>query len=232
MIFKSIYMDLDRVQFGTELGYSFLLKTRSLCGYIERQIIPLKYRSDGFNRIVIKGSKEPKDPYVNCCQVLCVSVEFDEEKFQSLNSQEDISEFLISMLKKGVTIGNQVSPLPQEEIFESIELFRSFGFKNEWRSKRRLYRKENVYAQFECHLSMESFELFLLLEKRKKEIWRERILKTDPDPVAYAYRYKDIVFTEDQLTVTSKTSQPLFTLNLRDVIHHQAVHTTRASARV
>jgi len=214
-------MDLDRIDFGNEKGYSFLLKTRSLCGYIERMIKPLKIHTEGFNRIVINGKKDPKEPYINSCRVLSVELSFDEARYLLLTGEEEIFEFLIQMLKEGITIGNQIAKLPVDAIHESIESFRNNEFKNEWKSKRRLNRSEKVYAQFDCHLSMDSFELFLVIEKQKKEIFRERILKTDPDPVAYYSLYKDIIFDGDKLIVTSRTSQPLFTMDLKDKIHNK-----------
>lgn len=231
MIFKSIYLNLDRTDFPNDLGYGLLMKSRSLCHFLERKTKTLKFVCDGFNRLSIKGTKEPKDPNVNSTNVLCISVSFDVAEYRDLQDVESLNEFLISMLNKGMTIGNSFSPLPLGAIKEGIQEFRDAGFREAWTTPRRRDRKSGITAYLDCRLDSISFELFLVAEVKKVQIYRRSILKTDPDEVAFDYRFKDIVFEDGTLIVTSKTAKPLFAIEIKDMNTQQfASHNSGGSA--
>ena len=67
-----------------------------------------------------------------------------------------------------------------------------------------------------CKLTQFVFHLFLKVEKEGEVVCEEVILETDPDEVAFEYRFKDIIIQEDKLIITSKTSENLFTKKLGD----------------
>ena len=219
MIFRSIYLDLDRIEFGNEFGYSFLLQSRALCHFLQRKVKPIKFKSDGFNRLVVKGTKKKVEPFINSSNVLSVRVPFKEEAYRSSESTEDLNEFYIEMLKEGMNLGDALSPLPIKAINEGIREFRESGYSTSWSTPRRRQRERALIAFLECQLSINSFELYLVIERKKEQIYRDKILVTDPDEIAFHYRFKDIVFGNDTLTVTSKTSEPLLTMNLKEIEH-------------
>ena len=121
------------------------------------------------------------------------------------------------MLGEGMALGGIITPLPIEAIHEGIREFRELKYLTSWTTPRRRHRELALIGYLECHLSITAFELYLVIERKKEQIYRDKILVTDPDEIAFDYRFKDIVFEDDILTVTSKTSEPLLTMNLNEI---------------
>jgi len=90
--------------------------------------------------------------------------------------------------------------------------------KNEWTHKTRAFRKHGILANLNCRLTMEEFELSLLIMRDQELVVDKVILRTDPDEIAFEQRFKDIEIHEDQLTVTAKRGDPLWHCSLSNPI--------------
>ena len=209
MILKSLYFDLNRQEYANQYGYELLLASRFYCNFIERLVFkPLKWKTENFNRIVIEFTDNPiRFMEINSSQVLCVRIKFDKEKYEEFKN-EKIAEFFITHLENVVEcIQKGGIELPIKEIYECNQFFRSEEYINKWLYQKKISKTLKLDIFLFCELNKKQFELTLEVYKNKMPIYIKSILTTDPDPIAYHYRFKDIVLTDKLITITSKISK-------------------------
>ena len=209
MILKSLYFDLNRNEYPDEYGYDLLLKSRYYCNYIERTVFkPLKWKTLDFDRISIKFSDTATTPTydVNSFKVLCITAKFDKKEYeQAANS--NVADFFIANIERILpSIATDEINLPITEIRNANKQFVLDGYINKW-----LYEKKNnkdlkTTAFLYCELTVEAFKLTLQIMRENNLVYDKVILVEDPDPVAYHYKFKDIVFTDHSVIITHKLS--------------------------
>lgn len=211
MILKTLYLKIGDLGLPTQFTYGFLKRSRFICNYIEREVLgKLRFRAEDFNRIVISLCSVPKDGvYVNTSNVAEVEIAFDRQIYES-KSDKELSLYFIDKLKEGLGKCSRFIEIPTTEIFQGLEAFVSGGLKNEWVHKERVFRKILLRASLECQLSQTAFRLRLKVFHADKCVVDSEILHTDPDEIAFEYRFKDLKVDGDFLVVTSKTADPLW----------------------
>lgn len=221
MIFKHIYIDLERKEFPVDMCYDFLKKSRHVCNYIEREYLAkIKYKANGFSRLVITLSEKPNDiVWINSSKVLCVQLKYLHEEYNSLKTSKEISEYFISKLKLGIKkiLSNEID-LPIKEINEGITTFRNLGYVNEWIHKKKKIRSHGILVALNCKLTQEHFYLDLNVFQNEKNIFHEQLLVLDPDEIAFSYRFKDVFVDNEKLIVSSKVVENLFEIPLEKIL--------------
>ncbi len=219
MILKDIYLQLDRAIIDIETCYEFQKISRHVCNYVERTLFKKqKFVTDGFNRLVINITEnKERETHINSVKVL--SHIFYKENLSSLEDKEVYSsDFIIDLLQEGLDTVSHKYNIPKEEILNTLKEFKENGFVNEWIHKKKRDKVSKVNFILRCVLGIKKFELYLEGEKDKQQVFSKLILSTDPDEVAFDYRFKDILINEDMITITSKTSEPLLTTNIRQLL--------------
>lgn len=218
MILKDIYLYPDLVDYPTELTSDFRYKSRSLCNYLDREVLKiLKYKTDAFRRICIIGKASPKDSYfINTSNVLTIEVKFDEKEYQSLHSDQ-LNEYFIRLLVKGLSKIKKHIDIPETELLNGIEHFRSIGYINQWTFKKKSIRDIGVKCFLDCNLTIDNFHLNLLIYKSKELIFEKEILKMAPDELLFVPYLKDIIFDGKNLEVIDKHGKTIFNLPIDEL---------------
>ena len=79
-----------------------------------------------------------------------------------------------------------------------------------------MFRSAGVSCQLLCELDRSAFQLILEVQRGGEQIFPQEILRTLPDEVAYAHRFKDVVLEGHTLIVRDKFGKSLFTFNLQE----------------
>jgi hypothetical protein len=219
MILKTLYLKVGDLGLPTEFTYGFLKRSRFICNYIEREVLgKIRFRTENFDRIVISVSSTPKDGvFVNTERVACVDIPFDRQLYES-KSGTDLSFYYIAKLKEGIEKCARFIHIPRDQIFQGLEEFVAGGLKNYWIHKQRTFRQFHLRASLECDLTQEAFYLRLRVFSNDHPVVDSIILQTDPDEIAFAYRFKDVIIDGGDLVVTSKMPEPLWRENLSKLI--------------
>ncbi|GAA4834844.1 hypothetical protein GCM10023331_20090 [Algivirga pacifica] len=133
----------------------------------------------------------------------------DYLKYSKLNGIEKV-EYYITILLNSINTLKDKYDLPLSEIKEGIQKFRNLGYRNEWVHKKKLYRPLSITFFLECEMTMEEFNLYLTLRKKKETLLKKCILTTDPDEIAFHYKFKDIVFENNKVTIKGLQGYTLF----------------------
>jgi len=129
--------------------------------------------------------------------------------------REVLTDFLILKTKEGIENVAAATLIPKEEIYRGLDAFVINEYVNEWLYKKRSFKQHSLVVYLYCKLTQSGFTLVLKIIKNDVVVFEEIILETDPDEVAFHYRFKDIIIEDGQLVITSKiSSQNLFTKKL------------------
>jgi hypothetical protein len=214
MILRDIYIDLDRAQYSTKVAYAFKLRSRCVCNFVGRHVWKEQIRAPGFNRISVTLSKCASPKFeVNSCQVGCITMPFEESGYEGL-SDTDFHELVITHLLSACDQFLRTLPEVFGALKEAVRLFREVGYRNEWVARSRRFAAAGINASLACELTPLRFGLRLVIRHRGTLVFDQEIFTSDPDEVAFDYRFKDIVLIDDKLVVTSKTSKPLLELSV------------------
>ena len=215
MILKSIYFNLNRDDYPNNYGYSLMLLSRHFCNYLEREVLKkTKTKTENFGRWVINLKRHPtKEIWVNSEKVLVQELAFDKEKFES-TKLNNVSEYFIETFIEALERVPIEFKLPKVELIDGINRFKNSNFKNSWIHKKKLSKDRVFQTILNCELTPKNFALDIEILKNKKSIFSKQLLKLDPDPVAYNYRFKDIIYNENKVIISSKISENLFEFNL------------------
>lgn len=200
---------MDRSQCDNQIGYLFKLKSRCLCNFLERHLWNAQIKVPGFSRICINVA-ERSDPefFINSCNAACVNLPLDGFGYRKLNDIE-LQEFYIELLLRGVRKFMGAFPAVLTTLDEGIDLFRAAGYKNEWIERSRRFNAIQLSAKLLCSLTIRRFALRLQVLRKNQVIYDKVILKTDPDEIAFAYRFDDVIAENGEIIVTSKHQKPL-----------------------
>lgn len=208
----SLYLNVD--EHDRTYRSEFAFRSRYLCNFIRRRIVPLKFHANGFRSVAVQGCHRPED----LCPILgedvaVATVAFDQSRYESLGPHEH-HEFFIAMLVGGLEKCAVFHDIPLAAMKEAIEDFRRGGYRNEWTHLKKMLRPARVQASLLCRMDGERFVLILKVERKGALLFEEPILETKPDEIIFAHRFKDLVVEGDALVVRNKFGKPTFSLPL------------------
>jgi len=177
----------------------------------------LRFESDGFNRIVVelKSIIRPAT-YVNSCQVAGVDIEFDRKRIDAVDGIA-LTHLQIELLKSGIEKCALTHSIPKTELLQGLDAFVEQGMKNEWLHKKRTFKEHAFSAALTCKMTQSSFALWLTVMRQNTLVFEDVILETDPDEIAFHWKFKDMVVTDGNLVVTAKISRPLWARSLAEL---------------
>lgn len=215
-----IALNLDRSNWPNEYGYAFYLRSRNLCNYIERSLSRIDVRAVNASKLCITGrSREDVSYVVNSCNIACLDVPFFPAEYDSLRTDEEVNAFMVHFMQSGLALLPPGVAGDVEPILELIKQFAVGGYLNEWQHKSRAFRDRGLKVALRCSLTTTKFELHLEVTNRAGNVSRRRLLRTDPDEIAFHYRFADILLEADHLVISSKLDKPLCRIPLAELIH-------------
>ena len=222
MILKSIYLELGDPGLSAEYVYGFRKSNRFICNYLERECFKrLKYKTSGFARVVVSLTARPKAVYVNSCQVACVGIADRRDEYDH-KTGEALTLYCIERLKEGLAELAVVQSIPDRELRSCLDSFVSGRFVNEWVHKKRKFVAQSIEATLFCSMNQDAFTLRLKVTFKRKVLFDEIILVTDPGELAFKYRFNEIELSGDMLAVVDKWSKPLKSICLSELLKAQA----------
>lgn len=198
----------------TDSALAFRNQTRFLCHYVQRYVAARKVQADGFNRICVvckRGASESS--FKNSSRVLVAEVPFDLAEYEN-TPEDDLPEYFIGLLQAGLAKCARDEPLPAELFGEAIDAFRALGYRNTWVHSAKTFRQAGLRCRLLCELDLSCFRLVLEVERDGQPLFSREILRTLPDELVFAHRFKEIKLVDDTLCVEDKFGKPLFALNL------------------
>ena len=216
MKLTGIFLYPDLGEFKSDAALSFRNQTRFVCHYVQQFLAARKIETDGFNRLCIVGRRVASGASVrNSSNVLVVEVPFDIAEYEK-TPEDDLPEYVIAVLTAGFIKGGKDVHLPLELFQQAIASFRQAGYRNNWVNARKMFRSTGVSCQLLCELDRSAFQLILEVQRGGEQIFSQEILRTLPDEVAYAHRFKDVVLEGHTLIVRDKFGKSLFALSLQE----------------
>lgn len=209
MRLKGLFLLPDLVDYRTDPAASFRWQTRFVCHYVQRFVTARKVQADGFNRICVICKEVVHVPiFINSSNALTVQVPFDMAVYES-TSVADLPEYFIGLLEAGLSIACENQNLPFDVYKEAIDSFRALGYKNRWVHKEKAFRAAGLKCRLLCELDLSWFHLVLEVERAGEVVLSHEILRTLPDEVIFAHRFKDIELDGTTLRVTAPLGDPL-----------------------
>ena len=213
-------MSSDFYETHPSLASDFLFRCCYLNNYLTRRLRGLKL-TRAFRGVLVEGGREEAEPGLHVTQNLVCRVKFSPEAYLALRPFEE-HEFYIGMLVDGLECCAEMIPIPIPipivELKSWIEEFRAGGYRNEWTHKSKLLRPTGLRASLLCALDADAFRLRLKLERKDVAVFDREILKTRPDELIFAHRFKDVVVDGDAIVVKDLFDKVLFSLPIADVV--------------
>lgn len=218
MILRKIFLYLNPeehwsdliLDFGLPLDTAFGFKTRYICNYLERHIKKLGFRTMGFNKICIQGSRlETATWAVQGTHAVVPRVSFDISVYEALDD-DSRHELYIAMILEGLSSLANHHVIPISEILDGIAEFRAGGYKNEWVHQTKYYRTDRVRATLHCSLTPNDFSMTLDINKNGHTVLTEVILESLPDEIIFAHRLGSLEWSEDTIVVRQKHGDILY----------------------
>ncbi len=126
-------------------------------------------------------------------------------------------EKILEYIEQSSSLFESTVPRLGLEINNSINLFRKSEYKNIWTHKKKRIKGVGL-AKLECELTPLNFFLSIIVENKKSEIFRKKILETRPNPGFYHHLFNSISLQENTLVVMDRIiNKPIFTLTFDEV---------------
>jgi hypothetical protein len=214
MRFTGLFLYPELGEFKSDAARAFRNQTRFICHYVQRFLADRKVQTEGFNRIcVVCSSLASGSSYKNSSNALEVEVPFDIAEYEK-TAEEDLPEYFIGLLRTGFMQCSRDEDLPVELFHEAIDSFRKLGYKNQWVHSAKTFRSAGLRCRLLCELDLSSFHLTLEVKHGERPIVAQEILRTLPDEVVYAHRFRDVILAGQSLIVRDKFGKSLFGLNI------------------
>jgi hypothetical protein len=206
--------------------------------YIENHLKKMKYESNDFDMIMIRGKKQPKENFFIEKHHKCLTIEvfFDDKKYKELYSlenkypldnllkpivkEDEFNEFVFKMIMEGLEkLRKQKALIPFDFLIDTTLDFKTNNYKNEWIHKRKVIKEYGIKPYLTCKLTCNYFSLNLIIEEGKQEIYRQEVLRTLPSAIFYKDEFKDLKIDKKNLVITKKSNEKpyLFSLKLSKV---------------
>jgi hypothetical protein len=207
----------------------FNFQTDFYSSFIERSLRKLKFETENFNLIMIRGRKNPKADYYiqEHFKSLTIEIPFDFYAYREIYSfkneyplgdkllkpiidQDKFSSFLTKFINIGLNKAEeQNAPIPVQELRKYINEFSDLEFENKWVYKKKNFRDSKISMILTAKLSCNSFIMNLEIKAAKTVIYDGIICKTLPSSFFYKNIIKDITLEGNVVTISSDTDQIL-----------------------
>ena len=204
MILNSIFLHLDGRFFPREMCLKLKDQSRHITYCIQRSLKLLKYPLSNFNRIVIEPSINPtRNIFINSESVASISIDFNVDKI--INSSDDeLNKYYVLLIKNALNEFNKQIKIPVDIIFEEIDKLAINNFVDIWVYRKKSFKKLNLVAKLVCLMNNREFNLDLVLEENLIGVYRETILSTVPDEIAFNSQFKDLLIKDGFIEVTKR----------------------------
>jgi hypothetical protein len=217
MILKEIYLYPDLVDFHEDVVNPFRDQSRSICNYLERQLKPIKFKTEGFKRICFIGKTNPEPGhFINSSNVLIVEVRFDEQKYKTLGTDQ-LNEFFYEMLKSGIEKCQEQCDISGGALLDALKSFQENGWQNKWIFKEKSIKAKGVKCALECELTINNFQLHLVFYRLKERILSRKILTTEPDEIVFSHLFKDISIDGEILVILDRFGNAIYSEKLENL---------------
>jgi hypothetical protein len=214
MRLTGIFLYPDLVEFRSDAARSFAFQTRFICNYVQRCVAARKVQAEGFSKIcVVCRTLASESSFKTSSNALIVEVPFDIADYEK-TARHELPEYFLGLLEPGLIKASREQHLPVEPFQEAIETFRALCYKNQWVHSAKAFRSHGLKCRLLCELDLSSFHLMLEVKRGGELVFSQEILRTLPDEVIYAHRFKDLSLEGETLLVKDKFGRSLFELNL------------------
>jgi len=219
MILKDIYFQVNPVEYADRDDDRLYARdaSRHICNYLGRSLRELKFESNGYNRIVFNGFKNPDNPAnypdnqfgINSAKALVVPVKFDLDEFKRLGATE-ISNFFYSLLTDGLKMAAKFENIPLDAVLSALDLLRKGNYINSWIFKKKNFMAGTIKCSLVCSMDLSNFHLRLTIELKSNVVFDKEILTTAPDEISYYRKFNDIVLSGNEVFVLDYFKEPIF----------------------
>jgi hypothetical protein len=208
MILRKI--EFECINNDSKYAYELKKKAKYITNYINRNCLQnIKFVSNDFSIFVIYLMENMVEPYI-VNNGLVVPVIFNKNEYDKINKQENYFKYFSKCIKKAFETINKKYELPEDDIIKTLEAFKENNYINTWIHKKKGIKNLKITISLNCEMTMEIFRLKLNITKEGKQLLNKTILETDPDEVAFEYRFKDIEIENNTIKITSKNGTELF----------------------
>jgi len=217
---EKIYLKVENVaRTKFTIGMEFVHLSDFFQRHIELKLRKLKY--DGlYKTLNIELSNEFKishDP-----EGICIAIPFDIKRYNELypkpnpypmtydfnkyiNPVTNVDEFNQFIYKTTLDALNfaeqQKEKLPFDFLKTELDLFAKNNFKREWYYQKKTFKEHDISASLLCKQNCNEFIMELIITRKRKEIFREKIGKANPNYLTYRMLYGDLKVWENTLMV-------------------------------
>lgn len=228
MNLRYIAIGLDRQSFDSNYRYQFDLHTRFISNYLSKQIRKAKFKTDGTFNMIWVGAvvREPRPCQLVAVDVLESEVPFDKERYERIKGKPDC-EYYLEMFEQGFRKAALFKKVPLTVLLASIDEFRKKGCRNEWLHKMKRFKEIDIEVTLQCYFTTLNFKLAATIKRisTQEELCAGIVLRTDPDELAFDYKFKDILIDEDSIIITDRFDRPRILIDLEKVMNGRLVST-------
>jgi hypothetical protein len=208
-----LQLDYDENIYSRQYKSDFAFHCRFIGNYLRRQVKQIKFEPNGYSRLLINACRDIINPNKIFESWLCVSIPFDQVKYDSL-PKEELPDFFIEMYREGILKASQTHEIPVAFLVTKLAEFKENNYLNEWEFKSKLFKEIGIRAILFCRMTMDFFSLTLILKKKDEIVLSKEILNTLPDEIIYHWQFKEIVLEENEIKVLDEFKNPIYALDI------------------
>jgi hypothetical protein len=210
-------LEFELINNDINYAYNVKQKAKFITNYINRNCLSkIKYVSNDFNILVIYLTENTIEPYV-VNKGLVVPLLFERNKFDKIKTKENYFEYFNEKIERAFETIMGKYEIPKNNIAQTLNELKEKNYENKWVYKAKTVKEEKLSIVLNCELTIDDFTLILRINKNNKTLFNEIILKTDPDEVAYEYRFKDILLENNTVIITAKNGDKLYTYKIEAI---------------
>jgi hypothetical protein len=215
---RKFALTLDRDAWSIDDAYAFYLQSRAMCNFVDRALAHTPVALVDSSKLVIRGAlRKDVGVAMSAENVAVLQVPFPTRKYSKAQGDEQATAaFICSYAMQSLELLKGASRGPIRKIISWIEEFRDAGFVNRWCHQQKTNNAKGITARLDCQMDSRSFELYLHVIVGGREVVRRRILRTDPDELAFHYRLPEMKLTVSRLVVTGWQGKSMYVKNLKD----------------